>query len=228
MTGVMPLMPEFDRLGVLAPSVASAARIAAAMAGDPGGFPSSGPSSIGVVRDIEDLVAPAIAAAARNAAAVLARAGHRVVELSGRSLDWRGLRRSAFLLIEVEAARVLAALLDDLDSGISPDLRSALAYGRAASSERVARAREAVLAARQALARWLAGCDLLLLPTTPQAAFAFDAPIPDSQADFTAPASVAGLAAISVPAGRSEHLPLGVQLFGPDEGRLLGAASVLA
>jgi len=77
--------------------------------------------------------------------------------------------------------------------------------------------------------------DLLLTPTTPSAAFPLgeksDDPIAMYLNDvFTVPASLAGLPAISVPAGLSgEGLPLGLQLIGRafDEERVLQAASVM-
>ena len=73
-------------------------------------------------------------------------------------------------------------------------------------------------------------CDLLLAPTAPSAAFAAG-----DKADplemylndvFTVPASMAGLPAMSVPAGLSETgLPLGLQIIGPalDEAGVLNA-----
>jgi len=74
-------------------------------------------------------------------------------------------------------------------------------------------------------------CDVILAPTTPTAAFA-----PDDQSDnplamylndvFSVPASMAGLPAMSVPAGVNEDgLPLGLQLIGKamDEQGVLNA-----
>ena len=77
--------------------------------------------------------------------------------------------------------------------------------------------------------------DLLLAPTAPTPAFALgekmDDPIAMYLNDvFTVPASLAGLPAISIPAGlNSDGLPLGLQLIGKpfDEMTVLRAAGVL-
>jgi aspartyl-tRNA(Asn)/glutamyl-tRNA(Gln) amidotransferase subunit A len=78
-------------------------------------------------------------------------------------------------------------------------------------------------------------CDAILTPTAPSAAFALgekmDDPIAMYLNDvFTVPASLAGLPAISVPAGLSgDGLPLGLQLIGRafDEAGVLKFAHVL-
>jgi aspartyl-tRNA(Asn)/glutamyl-tRNA(Gln) amidotransferase subunit A len=75
-------------------------------------------------------------------------------------------------------------------------------------------------------------CDLLLTPTAPSAAFALgeksDDPIAMYLNDvFAVPASLAGLPAISVPAGLNDQgLPLGLQIIGRplDEQGVLNAA----
>lgn len=214
-TGVMPLMPEFDRVGVLAPTVRQAARVASIMAGRPL-VPRSG-ATIGVLRGVAAFVTEPICAALER---------RRGVDVPS-DIDWRALRLAGLLLVESEGARVHAALLADPGSRISPALRGALEFGRKATPDRLVRARERVAQSRRWLEEVLRKCDVLILPSTPQTAFAFDAPAPETQADLTVPASVAGLAAISVPAGECDGLPFGLQVVGRDDALVLGAAALI-
>jgi aspartyl-tRNA(Asn)/glutamyl-tRNA(Gln) amidotransferase subunit A len=78
------------------------------------------------------------------------------------------------------------------------------------------------------------GVDLLFTPTTPTAAFKAGEktadPVQMYQADiFVAPASLAGVPAMSVPIGRDQGLPLGGQLIARDfdEATMLAVAGVL-
>ena len=73
--------------------------------------------------------------------------------------------------------------------------------------------------------------DLILTPATPEPAFRFGRHDADptglyKQDVFTAPASLAGLPAASIPCGRVGGLPVGMQLIGPHfcEDRLLAVA----
>ncbi|HRP08429.1 MAG TPA: amidase family protein, partial [Gemmatimonadales bacterium] len=78
------------------------------------------------------------------------------------------------------------------------------------------------------------GVDLLFTPTTPSTAFRagekLDDPVQMYLADvFVAPASLAGIPAMSVPIGRSDGLPVGGQLIAPALGEqsMIGAALAL-
>lgn len=226
-TGVLPLAPSLDRIGVLARSVADAACVAIALS-DSIRVESAPNASIGVLRGLASFVPESILAAVADTERALSRAGHRILDIDAGALDWRGARRAAFLLTAVEGARVHQALLDDAASEISPALREALEFGRRAGAERVGRALTLIEQARAAIRKWMSGCDVLLLPTTPQVAFPHGTEVPASQADLTALASIAGLPAVSIPTGTTtEGLPVGAQLVAAHgrDALLLGVAA---
>ncbi|MFP5343992.1 MAG: Asp-tRNA(Asn)/Glu-tRNA(Gln) amidotransferase subunit GatA [Candidatus Limnocylindria bacterium] len=80
-------------------------------------------------------------------------------------------------------------------------------------------------------ALWARGFDALVAPTSPTVAFPFGARMADPVAMYlsdacTLPVNMAGLPGVSIPAGLSEGLPVGLQLIGApwSEPELLGLA----
>ena len=79
-------------------------------------------------------------------------------------------------------------------------------------------------------ALWAQGFDALVAPTSPTVAFRFGARLADPVSMYlsdacTLPVNMAGLPGISIPAGLSEGLPVGLQLIGA---RVVGARAVRA
>jgi aspartyl-tRNA(Asn)/glutamyl-tRNA(Gln) amidotransferase subunit A len=102
-------------------------------------------------------------------------------------------------------------------------------FGRRVPPEALARARQLLARIAAALNDALPEFDAVLSLTAPQAAFAFGAPEPANQAEFTALANFAGCPALSIPFALDDGLPLGLQLMaarGTDR-RLLRIGAVL-
>lgn len=106
--------------------------------------------------------------------------------------------------------------------GISPALAAILRLG-----DRLPLRPEVIARAKTQLIDVLGDDGILLLPTAPQTAFAHGQHPPANQADFTTLASVAGLPALSLPAGcNDDGMPVGIQIVGPagSEGALFETA----
>ena len=216
--GLMPLSVSLDEIGVLARSVADCAAVFEAIRDAGSGTVGSRARAlvrarVGVVTRLD--VAPEIASAIARAAEALGAAACILADCDLAGIDLARVRRAGLLIAEAEGARVHARLLSDPASGISRSLREALGYGAAQPAGKIARARECLRDTSERLDRMFTSVDLLVLPTTPQTAFAFTSPAPSNQADFTALANAGGMPALSLAAGlSSEGLPLGVQLVG--------------
>ncbi len=131
----------------------------------------------------------------------------------------------------VQTATALGLHLAALDpASLSPDLRKLLSYGaqRTAADRADDRAVLAVTAA--AVREAVAGGAVLVMPTTPQAAFADATAAPANQADFTCLANIAGLPALSLPAGiDGDGMPVAVQLVcrvGSEAGLFIAARAL--
>ena len=171
-----------------------------------------------------------VRSAYEHALATLTQAGF---ELTERALNLDAItsaRRAGLIICEAELANSLAEVLKSGGEGVSIFLRDMIAFGAAKSASQLAAAHARIDDAELILRAQLDGVDAIFWPTAPQTAFAFSAPVPANQADFTCLANFTGAPAISIPARvAGGELPIGLQLispFGSDEQLLLLAAEI--
>ena len=129
--------------------------------------------------------------------------------------DFGATRRAGLLLMEAEMLSTFSADLAHEEHPVSPHFRNMLGYAANKSAADYAVADRVLDAATLKMRRLFSQVDVLILPTTPQGAFPLDGPAPDSAADLTSFASLAGCPAVSLPMGRlPDGMPVGLQLVG--------------
>ncbi len=245
--GVVPLSRRLDTVGPIARCVTDLGLLLDVMAGfdpeHPGSVERTG-ASAGAASDRADLAGVALGiitnldriemdADVRHAFArsieMLEGLGAKIRRLDLRDYDPQTVRRAGLLVSEADGAVIHERAMTEWPGAFSPEFRSMLEYGRDAGSVRLVKAERVIETAGWELRRALHEVNLIVSPTTPQPAFAFDAPVPVNQADLTAIASLGGCPAVSVPCAlTATGLPIGLQLIGPPFGEraLLDAARV--
>lgn len=209
--GLIALAARLDSIGPLARSIADLRAMMAAMAPLGAAEPIAKVARLAVV-DGHDME-PAVQRAYALAADLLEGLGLRVQRFATPDIDLSKTRVAGF----VEAAREARVHFPEVETnpaGFSERFRGHLDFAAAFDDTAVAQGRAMLDAAAHRLQAVLLDAEAILMPTTPQAAFAHGR-APVSQADFTGLANFAGLPALSIPAGWNEDgLPVAVQLVG--------------
>jgi len=224
--GTVSLCRRFDHIGPLVRSARDLRLLLPVLAGyDPDcaqsrracfSAPLERPLRLGVV-DLAGAVNidADVQAAFEQGVAQLCALGHQPINLPAPTLTPGSARRAALLLCEAEMLVEHAAAWQHRREDFSPLLARLMAWAEDKPGTDLVRASLRVDQAQVQLQQWLQQCDVLLLPTTPQTAFAFDAPVPANQADLTSYANMAGCPALSLPLPvATGSLPIGLQLVG--------------
>ncbi|KRG69264.1 hypothetical protein ABB27_06665 [Stenotrophomonas terrae] len=160
-------------------------------------------------------VAPDVQAAFEDGLRVLVGLGHRLQPLPAPAFASARARRAGLLMSEAEMLVEHADAWAGDRSKFSPLLVKLMSWAEGRSAAELAAASQLADRGQVQLQQWLAQCDVVVMPTAPQRAFAFGQPAPASQADLTAYANLAGNPALSVPLPvAANELPAGMQLVG--------------
>lgn len=203
--GVFPMSHRFDSVGPLARSLDDLATVARVLGLKVDG--GTAPSSTATLADLGGVqLEPAVAAAWSRALAVMPTSAFTIAEPLTR------IRLAGFVI----ATRDLTRNLADLPRAKFSDwLNFLIDYAAKRTPDDYAQDLAIVSAMAQQLRAVTEARGAILLPTAPHAAFVQGSDVPHSQADFTNLANLAGLPAISIPAGRNEDgMPVAIQLIG--------------
>ena len=221
--GTVALSRQLDHIGPLATEPADLMLLLDVLAGFDPYCPASRPVRLtpassefrlGVPDISQVALDPKVEQAWQKALTRCNDAGIALQPLPALPIQTGQIRRAGLLLCEAEMLIEHGPEWATQRHAFSPELQTLLEWAEHQSAAQLAQAQRRIDETRLAVNQWLTQCDFVLLPTTPQQAFALDQPTPVNQADFTCLANCAGLPAISLPQP-SDDLPCGLQLIGP-------------
>ena len=232
--GVFPLSQSLDHAGPLAGCVADAALALAVLSGQRMAQPPVLPRRIGLVSGHFSTTATGHAVTAQVRAYIerLRAVGVEVVEIG-----LPGLARANAALVDIllpEAALIHEALLAHNAAGYAPGTRVQIEAGFRTTAADYLRAKALQIALRAEVERAFGDVDLLVSPSVPFVAPHEDPVIvdgEDSEMLASGFANLTGHPSLSLPFGRIDGLPVGLQLtgaFGRDARLLAHAGAVEA
>jgi aspartyl-tRNA(Asn)/glutamyl-tRNA(Gln) amidotransferase subunit A len=237
--GVVPLGWSLDHAGPLARTVGDARLLFEVMAGRRlKSSPAPGRLRLGVIRGpLLERVEPEVTGTVEAAADALGRAGLRLTEVRIPELEWTVAMQ--LITLRAEASALHASWIRRRPRSYGSDVRVRLQLGALVSGPEYARAQQARLRLKRALAAVFGYVDVLALPTTPIVAPPVgqktvrwrdgEEPVDGALVRLTQPFNLAGVPALSVPCGLAAGLPVGLQLVAPwsEESRLLAVGALV-
>ena len=235
MSGAFPRAPGLDTAGVLTRTAEDAALLLNCLAGpdpdDPHALNRPAADHTAGLRDslaglrvaiVDDLtfcdVDVAVAGRLHGVLDALADSGAGIVAIESPLLTREVSTDAVYELLCHEFSQAVGELYDATENRalFDPAVHDDMARGRAMSPERAAQAQAQRRWHREQAATLFVEADVIITPTTPTAAPAYDAPADQwaRQKRFMLPVSQLGLPAVSVPCGLVAGLPVAVQLIG--------------
>ena len=214
--GCVRVMPGFDAVGLLAPTVAECVAGYRALAGgrrDPGGRVRAGASTprVGVLADLFEEADPPVAAAC---SAILKELEASGAKLEPAELGWRA--QGLGVALAWELASVWGERVDAEPHRYTPLIRDTIAFGRARGEAGHDKAVADIMRARKRLRRRFAGLAAVACPTVPVAAPDRNRESTEVSTRFTRIFSALGWPAFSLPAGvDGEGRPMAIQAAAP-------------
>lgn len=213
--GLAPLSEWLDVIGPIAHSLDDLEELLRVLCDAVEAGPA--PGHLVLLENFDDIACdPAVLDAHARALALLDALPRRMLALKDGAAD---IRFAGFVIAARELIGHLGDARAEAPDKLSEELRFMLDYAEGRPDEEVERARAILSRTREAVRAAVGRDGALLMPTAPQAAFPHGGRPPVTQSAFTGLANIAGLPAISLPAGLDGHgLPVSVQLVGPERG----------